>query len=482
MSHAFTFGRSNPLLWRRLTLLLREAFPGMVDGVISHHCREYMAGTDLAWDGSVLAGAVITAPKPEGVLWVEAIAVDARYRGRGLGRELMRRAEARASAAGYTKVSLATRRENTAAQRLYESLGYERAQEHTDTDYFYTKAIRPSGAAKPAGREPLSTLRGLARRAAYKALVTLPAKGAARLFPGSGSAEKSLKGAVDTRLDASAPRTIILEERTFTSLPADPVTFRNGMAAHPLFTDERIRRLLARVPSDRVEIRNVTTAADGSGSFAPRPERVVDLSAVEAFDRWRERPLWINVQHIERFDPDYAVFLEQYLKELARSFPEMLPKVDDVGAFLILSSGGSNVHFHADPDASFLNQIRGSKHVHTYPASVLPEKIVEDLVFTKDHAATSYDPAYEPHKHPEIHLTAGTSMLIPLYAPHRIVNDPEPSVSLSVGFHTARTMARTKAHLVNRALRARGFDVTPHGRRPVVDELKAAAAFALRAH
>lgn len=55
------------------------------------------------------------------VSWVEEVAVDAQWRGRGVGRALMQDFEAWASSRGSKLVGLATRR----ASAFYRSLGYE---------------------------------------------------------------------------------------------------------------------------------------------------------------------------------------------------------------------------------------------------------------------------------------------------------------------------------------------------------------------
>ena len=55
--------------------------------------------------------------------------VDPRFRGRGVGRHLMRRGEDAARAAGACAVTLATQVQNARARKLYEGLGYVRDEE-----------------------------------------------------------------------------------------------------------------------------------------------------------------------------------------------------------------------------------------------------------------------------------------------------------------------------------------------------------------
>ncbi|MFJ8004748.1 GNAT family N-acetyltransferase [Streptomyces fagopyri] len=76
---------------------------------------------------------------PVGTLWVGLwpdmayvldVEADATYRGRGHGRALMRVAEAQAVAGGRDRIGLNVFAGNTAAEKLYESLGYTTSSYH----------------------------------------------------------------------------------------------------------------------------------------------------------------------------------------------------------------------------------------------------------------------------------------------------------------------------------------------------------------
>lgn len=79
-----------------------------------------------------------------GILWLALredrafvfdVEAEAAHRGRGHGRTLMLLAEAQAIAAGRPLIGLNVFAGNTAAERLYESLGY------TTTRYSYSKPL-----------------------------------------------------------------------------------------------------------------------------------------------------------------------------------------------------------------------------------------------------------------------------------------------------------------------------------------------------
>ena len=60
-----------------------------------------------------------------GVLWVLDVEIEPRHRGRGLGRDAMRLAEAEAQRLGYGRIKLNVFASNLVARALYRSLGYE---------------------------------------------------------------------------------------------------------------------------------------------------------------------------------------------------------------------------------------------------------------------------------------------------------------------------------------------------------------------
>ena len=59
-----------------------------------------------------------------GIAWVNDVEVDPELRGHGLGRQLMHEAERLAAELGYQRIGLNVMGGNTAAIRLYDSLGY----------------------------------------------------------------------------------------------------------------------------------------------------------------------------------------------------------------------------------------------------------------------------------------------------------------------------------------------------------------------
>ncbi len=73
--------------------------------------------------------ALSVVPTPTGMhAWIDDVVVDASVRGQGIGAQLVREALRLAAARGAGSVSLTSRPERVAANRLYRRLGFERRE------------------------------------------------------------------------------------------------------------------------------------------------------------------------------------------------------------------------------------------------------------------------------------------------------------------------------------------------------------------
>lgn len=272
----------------------------------------------------------------------------------------------------------------------------------------------------------------------------------------------------------TAERPVIRSHHRWPKFPEHPLRLANDLSSHPLFSETRIRRLLEEAPRGRVEVRHPRTVETENGRYQ-RVEQDFETPPVRAFEQLADRPTWINVHAIQEYDPEFRAFLAEYLEDLKADFGELGGGIHDAGCYLILSSGRGVVHFHSDPDQSVLNQIRGTKTVYLYPASLLEEKHLEHLLRTQDHGAVPYREEFEEALYNPVPLGPGDSAFLPLYAPHRVTNGREISFSLSVGFNTRRSLRRKRVHLFNSRLRRLRFPVVPYGRSPILDSSRSAA-------
>ena len=89
----------------------------------------YVASPDrivfFAYVDGELAGQIRILKHWNGFAYIDDIAVEARYRGQGVGRALIERAIEWAQSKGFPGMMLETQNNNVAACRLYESCGFE---------------------------------------------------------------------------------------------------------------------------------------------------------------------------------------------------------------------------------------------------------------------------------------------------------------------------------------------------------------------
>lgn len=105
----------------------------------------------LEIDGAV-AGVIELVPR-EDHLWVENVAVDPAHQGRGLGRRLLRLAEAEARRHGPGEIRLLTNERYAANIAMYLRYGY--AETHREpyqgTDLVYFRKVLPAAGAEGSG-------------------------------------------------------------------------------------------------------------------------------------------------------------------------------------------------------------------------------------------------------------------------------------------------------------------------------------------
>ena len=101
---------------------------------------------DLLHDGAALVGLIETALRDDH-LWIENVAVTPSAQGRGIGRQLLARAEDRARQAGRSETRLLTNGAFAANVALYERVGYviTRTEPYMGgTTVYMTKQLAPA--------------------------------------------------------------------------------------------------------------------------------------------------------------------------------------------------------------------------------------------------------------------------------------------------------------------------------------------------
>ncbi|HWB20529.1 MAG TPA: hypothetical protein VG711_09535, partial [Phycisphaerales bacterium] len=128
---------------------------------------------------------------------------------------------------------------------------------------------------------------------------------------------------------ATASR-IINVPQNYNAFGPTPFKIANHLPTHPLFQPDRICTLLKRIPRHLIEIRRVQNTGTNDGMYKRGP---LDKQAdpVSTFMNLETDPAWMLLHHTWVYDKDYKLVLKDYLRELKQSFPEMNPRLHNIG-------------------------------------------------------------------------------------------------------------------------------------------------------
>lgn len=263
-------------------------------------------------------------------------------------------------------------------------------------------------------------------------------------------------------------------------LPGEPFVLRHNLATHALFDEHSIRKLLQTVPRNRIEVSPVPVVQKDPNAKPLRAPKDSDKDPLKAYEELEDEHFWIVVHDSSLHDKAWKDLLTDYLSEMGE-YQRELRGYSKPESWILISSPGSVIHFHSDPDEGFLNQIRGTKEVIVYPASIIDPVLIERLVRTEDQRLVSYAESYEKQAFESMTLEPGMGAYLPHCAPHRVINNNEVCIAFTVGFFTQRSYRLNQAMMFNHALRSIGLSPRPVGRQTQLDLLKYYGNFGVRA-
>ena len=203
------------------------------------------------------------------------------------------------------------------------------------------------------------------------------------------------------------------------------------------------------------------TPGRSSRAYAPTPGlddwQAVDLGNVDGATLLkvvRDDVLWLNVIDLEH-DQRSRKLQDRLFAEIGQFVPDLVP-----GTFtstLLVSSPGTTVPFHLDPEPNVLWQIRGHKRIYIYPAlnnAFVSQWAREELFAGTLREYAPYQPSFDEAAL-TAELNAGDVIAWPQNAPHRVVNLDGTNVTLSTEFQTRRTRRRRHVYCANRFLNRR---------------------------
>jgi hypothetical protein len=249
--------------------------------------------------------------------------------------------------------------------------------------------------------------------------------------------------------------------------------FKHGLTAgHPLFTRERLRRLLlSRATTNNVYYNAGEIRVDQRWDTVPPRTKSVE----EVFDAVENAGAWIVLRQVHD-DPEYNLLLEDCLSEVKKLSGRAIDKdKKSQEADIYITSPGRVTMYHVDPICNFLMQISGEKQIHVFDRNdreVLPDEELERY-WSEDDYSVKYRPELEDRGQ-VFTMRPGIGVHIPINHPHWLKNGNNISISLSINYHY-KDEARKNVYKANYYLRKMGLKPKPIGSSALVDSMKASA-------
>ncbi|MEQ8594067.1 MAG: cupin-like domain-containing protein [Parvibaculum sp.] len=270
-------------------------------------------------------------------------------------------------------------------------------------------------------------------------------------------------------------RLIEIEPGTVSSsLPEATFRLRHHLANHPLFQLDRLARLAASLPVDRIEF-NGPVEPNQDPNLTPSN----GMTPEETVRRIEHAKSWMVIKNAES-DPEYKALLDACLDQAAEQTGGLMGGALDRQAFIFVTSPGNVTPFHSDPEQNFLLQIRGSKRMSLFDHRDRKIVSAEDSeLFPGKHRNLPYSDALEA-KATHQHIEPGEGIFVPIFDPHWVQNGDAVSISFSITWHTAETQRLVQLSYVNAVLRRFGWPQQAAGTNETWDWVKIAAYRALR--
>ena len=258
------------------------------------------------------------------------------------------------------------------------------------------------------------------------------------------------------------------------SYPEGAHKLRHNFGTHPLLELDALARLGEELPAGSVEHHR----GEQSIGVTCQPElggRAIG-ETIRGIREANSRAVLKNIEQV----PAYAALLAELLDELESEIVAKTGRMLETQCFVFVSSPGAVTPYHFDFEHNILLQLVGEKAMTVFPAS---NALCADPPLGGEHSDGGPELAWRDELAEQgmtFRLEPGEGIYLPLRAPHFVRNGAEPSISLSISWHSEWSFAESDARAFNRQLRAWGFDPQPPGRWPARNRVKSIAWRALR--
>ena len=237
------------------------------------------------------------------------------------------------------------------------------------------------------------------------------------------------------------------------------VRFRHRLADTGLFTDEALTRLIDETPREHLTICTMP--------LNPPPDRrwiaghAGSLDGAGLMEAVRRGRLWVSPCGAMTRHPTYRAVFDRLMGEFRKATGLTVLRAE---ASVLVSSPRMGIFLHVDPAETMLLHVRGHKTMRVYPSDEahLSENALEAILLGESLTDVPYDPAMEAAAQ-VVPLAPGEAAFWPQHRPHRVVNDGDLNVSVSVEFTTPRSAMANSVFYLNGRLRRR-FGHQPRSR------------------
>tara|TARA_R110000782_G_scaffold48551_1_gene106178 strand:- start:17999 stop:18883 length:885 start_codon:yes stop_codon:yes gene_type:complete len=234
------------------------------------------------------------------------------------------------------------------------------------------------------------------------------------------------------------------------------------LTGHPLLALPALAQLAERMPESSVEYNR------GDLPLGVRPEDTPanGLSLGDTIRTIESNGSWAVLKNVER-DPAYGALLDAALEDIRPIVEARTGAMLHREAFIFITSPGSITPFHMDPEHNILMQISGDKVMTVFPAhdaETVPAEKSESFA-RGGHRNLVWEDRFAG-RGLAMPLSPGDAVLVPVKAPHFVKNGAGVSVSFSITWRSARSVAEGELHSLNARLRAKNLPLVTIGRRP----------------
>ncbi|MBL4616773.1 MAG: hypothetical protein JKY46_03680 [Robiginitomaculum sp.] len=237
----------------------------------------------------------------------------------------------------------------------------------------------------------------------------------------------------------------------------EPITWQHNLHESELFSDAALISLIENHPRDYADFCTMNKDVNDMASW--RGGDPGDLSGEELLQAVRKGHLWINLRKILNNNPQYQHILPEMTSQLQEKMPGFKPQTMMGG--LLISSPTAGVPYHIDRSDVMLWHIRGNKRVWVYPINdkTLPEYEVEEVLLHDHNDDVPYNEQMDDQAL-VIDMQPGMVATWPLHAPHRVMNQGDLNVSITIEWSPMQTIIQNGAQITNGILRRR-FGLNP---------------------